>query len=101
MLETKFTDDEMHILNTIRGRQMLRSEDTMNIENLAADVIDGKRINLERGALGLSEASGKGEKKGESVDVMALIIGEEKPKGLEMERPAVVSVEALPQLAAH
>ncbi|KAI4242629.1 MAG: hypothetical protein L6R42_010956, partial [Xanthoria sp. 1 TBL-2021] len=48
MLEATLTEDETRILNTIRGRQMLRSEDTINIENLAADVIDGRRINLER-----------------------------------------------------
>ena len=69
MLEATLTEDETRILNTIRARQMLRSEDTMNIENLTADVIDGRRINLERGKLGLVKPSGL-ERKKEQVDAL-------------------------------
>lgn len=98
MLEANLTEDETAILNTIRGRQMLRSEDTMNLENLAADIIDGRRINLERGQLGLVEPSASDKKK-DGVDVMALMIGEEKAK--EMERPVAMTTEPLPQVAAH
>ncbi|KAL8770157.1 MAG: hypothetical protein Q9209_003999 [Squamulea sp. 1 TL-2023] len=98
MLEANLTEDETAILNTIRGRQMLRSEDTMDIENLAADVIDGRRINLETGQLGLVEPSAS-DKKRDGTDVLARMIGEEKAK--EAERPVAMSTEPLPQIAAH
>ncbi|KAL8749484.1 MAG: hypothetical protein Q9199_007654 [Rusavskia elegans] len=98
MLEATLTEDETRILNTIRGRQMLRSEDTINIENLAADVIDGRRINLERGSLGLVEPSATVEKK-EVDDVLALFMGEEKAK--EVVRPTAMINEPPPQVAAH
>ncbi|KAL8778776.1 MAG: hypothetical protein Q9213_007256 [Squamulea squamosa] len=98
MLEANLTEEETAILNTIRGRQMLRSEDTIDIENLAADVIDGRRINLERGQLGLVEPSASDKKK-DSVDILALMMGEEKAK--ETERPAAMSTEPLPEVAAH
>lgn len=98
MLEATLTEDETRILNTIRSRQMLRSEDTINIENLAADVIDGRRINLERGSLGLVEPSATVEKK-EVDDVLALFMGEEKAK--EVVRPTAMINEPPPQVAAH
>ncbi|KAL8852078.1 MAG: hypothetical protein Q9221_003008 [Calogaya cf. arnoldii] len=98
MLEATLTEDETRILNTIRGRQMLRSEDTINIENLAADVIDGKRINLERGSLGLVAPSANVEKK-EVDDVLALFMGEEKAK--EVVRPTSMINEPPPEVAAH
>ncbi|KAL8676492.1 MAG: hypothetical protein Q9186_006987 [Xanthomendoza sp. 1 TL-2023] len=99
MLEATLTEDETSILNTIRGRQMLRSEDTMDIENLAADVIDGRRINLERGALGLVKPSAGSDTKKESVDILALMMGEEKAK--EVERPSTMITEPPVQVAAH
>ncbi len=93
MLEANLTEDETRILNTIRGRQMLRSEDTMNIENLAADVINGRRINLERGSLGLVEPSAADKKK-DTVDILALMVGEERPAEVKME-------SYHPEVAAH
>ena len=93
MLEANLTEDETRILNTIRGRQMLRSEDTMNIENLAADVINGRRINLERGSLGLVEPSAADKKK-DTVDILALMVGEEQPAAVKME-------SYHPEVAAH
>ena len=55
-LETNLTDKEKNILTTIRARQMLRIEDIIHNDNLAADVIDGMRISLVRGGLGLAKA---------------------------------------------
>lgn len=98
MLEANLTEDETRILNTIRARQMLRSEDTMNIENLAADIIDGRRINLVRGQLGLVKPSGL-EKKIEPVDIMALLVGEEKAK--EVEKAATVTCVERAEIPAH
>lgn len=97
MLEANLTEDETRILNAIRARQMLKAEDTMDIEHLAADVIDGRRINLERGALGLVKP-GIAERKKDQVDVMALLIGEEKAKGVE--RPLDATTEPQ-QVSVH
>ncbi|KAL8936875.1 MAG: hypothetical protein Q9216_004700 [Gyalolechia sp. 2 TL-2023] len=97
MLEANLDEDETKILNSIRARQMLKAEDTMNIEHIAADVLDGRRIHLERGNLGLVEpAVGEMSKKAE--DVMAMLIGEEKAKGVE--RPLDATTEA-PTISAH
>ncbi|KAK3378643.1 hypothetical protein B0T24DRAFT_520866 [Lasiosphaeria ovina] len=52
--------DELHILRTIRARQMLRAEDSMNIDNFSADAINGFVPRLARGSLGLSRAGGPG-----------------------------------------
>ncbi|KAL8734599.1 MAG: hypothetical protein Q9181_003151 [Wetmoreana brouardii] len=45
--------DELRILKTIRARQMLRTEDAMNIDNFATDAIDGFAPIIKRGALTL------------------------------------------------
>ncbi|KAL8703500.1 MAG: hypothetical protein Q9201_003310 [Fulgogasparrea decipioides] len=46
--------DELRILKTIRARQMLRTEDAMNIDNFATDAIDGFAPIVKRGALTLA-----------------------------------------------
>lgn len=80
-LESALSEDEMRILTTIRARQMLRSEDVLNMDNFAADVIDGLAPNLVRGDLGLAKPTGGA--KHSDVDVRALMIGEEKMEGEE------------------
>ncbi|GBF64191.1 flavine halogenase [Trichophyton mentagrophytes] len=52
-LEESLSADERRTLNTIQARQIIRSEDTMNIDNFTVDVIDGMVPNLKRGSLGL------------------------------------------------
>ena len=47
------SDDELRILKTIRARQMLRSEDTMSIDNFSSDNINGWAPYLKRGSLTL------------------------------------------------
>ncbi|KAI4178786.1 MAG: hypothetical protein L6R41_008209 [Letrouitia leprolyta] len=96
MLEANLDEDETKILNAIRARQMLKAEDTMNLGHVAADVIDGRRINLVRGELGLVEP-GLGEVQ-DSVDIMARMIGEEKAQGVE--RPLDATTET-PAISAH
>lgn len=49
----KLTDDELAILRTIRARQMMRSEDAMNIDTFSNDAIDGLLPRLVTGKLGL------------------------------------------------
>lgn len=95
-LETSLTEDEKRILNTIRARQMLRTEDIINIENLAADIIDGRKINLKRGSLGLVHATGS-EKK-EAVDVMALMIDDEGVSA--MKKSAAINGQR-PEVSVH
>lgn len=48
--------DEVRILNTIRARQMLRREDTLNIDSFSNDSIDGWIPVVKRGSLGLQKA---------------------------------------------
>ncbi|KAI3390924.1 hypothetical protein diail_8351, partial [Diaporthe ilicicola] len=52
----KLTDNELAILRTIRARQMMRSEDAMNIDTFKADVVEGFVPRLETGKLGLVKA---------------------------------------------
>ncbi|KAK5991522.1 Flavin-dependent halogenase ascD [Cladobotryum mycophilum] len=47
--------EQRHAVNHIRARQMMRTEDTMHLENFTTDVIDGLVPHLERGALGLKK----------------------------------------------
>ncbi|KAI9659491.1 MAG: hypothetical protein M1821_001749 [Bathelium mastoideum] len=49
----KLTEDELKIVNHIRARQMLRMEDTFNLNHFGQDAIDGFAPNLKRGKLGL------------------------------------------------
>ena len=56
----KLTEDELKILNHIRAKQMLRFEDTLNLNHYGADAIDGLVPNLKLGKLGLV-AEGKNQ----------------------------------------
>lgn len=49
----KLTDDELKILHHIRAKQMLRFEDTLNLNHYGGDAIDGLVPNLRTGSLGL------------------------------------------------
>ena len=49
----KLTEDELKILNHIRAKQMLRFEDSLNLDHYSADAIDGLAPNLKHGSLGL------------------------------------------------
>ncbi|KAK3304869.1 uncharacterized protein B0T15DRAFT_399340 [Chaetomium strumarium] len=51
----KLNADELAVLRTIRARQMLRAEDSLNIDSFADEVIDGFVPRLIRGKLGLSK----------------------------------------------
>ena len=86
-------ENEMRILNTIRARQILRHEDIYRIDSLAADIIDDKRINLERGSLGLAKATAA-KKTTEEIDMWALATGENKMGEMD-EKPAATSTEEI------
>ncbi len=51
----KLNEDELIMLRTIRARQMMRTEDFMNIDNFSQDVVDGLAPRLIRGRLGLAK----------------------------------------------
>lgn len=55
-MEKKLTPEEKAILTTLKGRRMIRPEDSLNIDNFAVDSIDGLAPRLERGKLGLAAA---------------------------------------------
>jgi hypothetical protein len=55
-LEKKLTPEEQSILKTLKGRRMVRPEDSLNIDNFTLDSIDGLAPRLERGRLGLAPA---------------------------------------------
>ncbi|GAB1312721.1 Tryptophan 2-halogenase [Madurella fahalii] len=50
----KLTEEELKILRTIRARQIIRTEDTLNIDHFTEDAIDGYAPRLRRGELGLA-----------------------------------------------
>ena len=52
-IQKSLTPDESQILDTLRARRMLRTEDVHTLDNFTLDVIDGLAPNMERGRLGL------------------------------------------------
>lgn len=78
-LEAYLSPEEMRILNTVRAREMLRSEDTVNIDTFTSDTIDGRAVNMVHGSLGLISAQEAAEKVAKkSVDVLSKLMGEGK-----------------------
>lgn len=88
-LEGLLSPEQMRIMHSIRARQMLRSEDTINIDNFGSDVIDGLTVNLKVGQLGLVAPTKKASTR---PDVLALMSGEEQLEKKE-EAPVAVAVE--------
>ena len=77
-LQSVLTPEQVKTLHTIRARQMLRTDDMMNIENSGSDVIDGLTPNLVTGQLGLVDATKAFNKPvSERKDILALLTGEE------------------------
>ena len=54
-METKhfMTGEEQRLLAYLKSRRLPRTEDTMNIKNLSADIVRGRKPRLQRGQLGL------------------------------------------------
>ncbi|KAE8357834.1 hypothetical protein BDV27DRAFT_150994 [Aspergillus caelatus] len=55
-LEKHLTPEEQAILKTLKGRRMVRPEDSLNIDNFTVDAIDGLAPRLEKGNLGLKSS---------------------------------------------
>ncbi|KAL8935138.1 MAG: hypothetical protein Q9211_004858 [Gyalolechia sp. 1 TL-2023] len=79
-IEKQLTPEEQLILKTLKGRRMVRAEDTLNIDNFLLDSIDGFGPRLERGKLGLQTAK-KAEVKFTSHDTLSYLNGEARKVG--------------------
>jgi hypothetical protein len=89
-IKEQLNDGEKRALDTIRARPMLRFEHSMNIDVFNFIIIDGLKLNLERGNLGLIKAAPlTGPPKGPGIDVMGLIMGDGKPDEELKAQPAV------------
>ena len=72
----KLTEDELRVLNNIRAKQMLRMEDSFNIDSFGQTAIDGYAPNLQRGKLGLvhrGKTSGAAQLDAPIVDLLAMV----------------------------
>ena len=76
-IEKQLTPEEQQILVTLKGRRMVRPEDSLNIENFLLDSIDGLGPRMERGNLGL-QAAKKAEVKFTKHDPLSYLNGEWK-----------------------
>jgi hypothetical protein len=74
-LEKQLTPEEQTILKTLKGRRMVRPEDSLNIDNFTLDSIDGLAPRLEKGKLGLTAAK-KAELKFTTHDSLSFLNGE-------------------------
>lgn len=72
----RLTEDELRVLNNIRAKQMLRMEDSFNIDSFGQTAIDGYVPNLTRGKLGLhrkGNISGADQLDAPIVDLLAMV----------------------------
>lgn len=83
-LEKKLTPEEQSILKTLKGRRMVRPEDSLNIDNFTLDSIDGLAPRLEHGKLGLTGAK-KAEVKYTVHDSLSFLNGEARAAKLSKE----------------
>ena len=79
-IEKQLTPEEQAILKTMKGRRMVRPEDSLNIDNFLLDSIDGLGPRLERGNLGL-QAAKKAEVKFTRHDPLSYLNGEAREAG--------------------
>ncbi|KAL8758951.1 MAG: hypothetical protein Q9199_001111 [Rusavskia elegans] len=56
-VKRNLSEEEVRVMNYIRARQLMRTEDTMHMEHFSTDVIDGLAPVVERGGLTLREAT--------------------------------------------
>ncbi|KAL9114949.1 MAG: hypothetical protein Q9227_001192 [Pyrenula ochraceoflavens] len=72
----KLTEDELRVLNNIRAKQMLRMEDSFNIDSFGQTAIDGYAPNLQRGKLGLVHkgmTNGASQLDAPIIDLLAMV----------------------------
>lgn len=76
-IEKQLTPEERTILTTLKGRRMVRPEDSLNIDNFLLDSIDGLSPRMERGKLGLQPAK-RAEVRFTDHDSLSYLNGEAK-----------------------
>ena len=79
-IEKQLTPEERTILTTLKGRRMIRPEDSLNIDNFLLDSIDGLSPRLEKGNLGL-QAAKRAEVRFTNHDPLSYLNGEAKIAG--------------------
>ena len=52
-----FSQEELRVISHIRARRVMDTKSTFSLDNFSTDVIDGMRVNLQRGKLGLVRVS--------------------------------------------
>jgi hypothetical protein len=79
-IKARLNDGEKSALDTLRARPMLRFEYSMNNESFNFIAIDGLKLSLQRGTLGLVKAAASiSPPKTSRLDVMGLMMGDGKP----------------------
>lgn len=73
-LESLLSVEQMNIVHSLRGRQMLKSSEWLDLEDFGSDVIDGLTPTMVRGQLGLSVPT----KKAQFRDVYGTLSGENR-----------------------
>ncbi|KAI1163376.1 FAD/NAD(P)-binding domain-containing protein [Nemania serpens] len=89
-VEKKLTPEEQSILQTLKGRRMVRPEDSLNIDNFTLDSIDGLAPRLERGKLGLTAAR-KAQVKYTMHDSLSFMNGEARAAKKTIKNGSVAS----------
>lgn len=78
-MKAQLNDEEKRALEVLQARPVLRFEHSMNIDFFDFIVIDGLKISLPRGALGLVKAKlPPGPPKAQATDIMGLMMGDGK-----------------------
>jgi hypothetical protein len=71
------TGEELRVLDNIRARKMLRSEDPLDLDHFTRDTFDGLMPNLKQGHLGLINVPKNGREEKELAELFSLeAIGE-------------------------
>lgn len=89
-VEKKLTPEELSILQTLKGRRMVRPEDSLNMDNFTLDSIDGRAPRLERGKLGLTAAR-KAQVKYTTHDPLSFLNGEARAASKAMKNGYIAS----------
>jgi hypothetical protein len=93
-LEKDFTPEELQILDTPRGRRMMRAEDSLNIDNFTRDSTDGMTPRLEQGKLGLANAR-RAEIKYTRLDSLSFLDGEARVREKVVQEQGQMAAEAM------
>ena len=68
------TPDEMRVLGTVRGRELIKHENILDLGAISLDPINGRTVNVKRGELGLKHHVPVADQKRK--DGLGLMMGE-------------------------